>query len=156
VKRFLQEAKSAFRMTNLIAEEWFRQLVVWRYRLGGLVVLCDRHLFAEYYASDVLGQGPERTLARRLHGFLLAHSYPKPHLVICFDAPAEILFARKGEGTVEVLEERRRMYLDMRTAVGSFATADASRPVDEVVEEVKGIITDFLATRTGRLASERR
>jgi hypothetical protein len=37
---------------------------------------------------------------------MLEHFYPKPNLVIYLDAPAEMLFARKKEGTIELLEQR--------------------------------------------------
>src|SRR5207249_8325723 len=80
--------------------------------------------------------GRGRPVGSRIHGFLLERVYPKPDLVIYLDAPAEVLLARKGEGTVELLERRRHDYLEMRHRVKEFAVVDASRPADAVAREV--------------------
>src|SRR3712207_8707740 len=53
---------------------------------------------------------PYTTLFRS-HGFVLAHVYPKPDLVVYLDAPPEVMLARKGEGSVEALARRRGEYL---------------------------------------------
>lgn len=146
VRRPLKAAKSALRLANLTAEEWYRQLLAWRSVHGGTVVLFDRHFFSDYYAYDVEPRHG-RALGRRVHGFLLSRLYPKPDLVVYLDAPAEVLLARKGEGTLESLERRREEYLSLAEVTKSFAAVDASRPLDEVVREVADIITAFAALR---------
>jgi thymidylate kinase len=146
VKRLFKEAKSLFRMLNLIAEEWYRQIVVSRLLARGRLVLCDRHFFPEYWEHDIANRDPKRSFARKLHGAVLRR-FPRPDLVVCLDAPSEVLHARKGEGTLESLEGRRRQYLAMEGVVEHFARVDVSKPLPEVLEEVTRVITEFWELR---------
>jgi thymidylate kinase len=63
--------------------------------------------------------------------------------VIYLDAPAEVLFARKGEGGLELLERRRQDYLNLRNLVDHFAIVDASLPEDDVARAVTEMIENF-------------
>ncbi len=143
VRRTVRATKSALRMTNQVAEEWYRQMVAWWFRRRGFVVLFDRHFFCDHYAHDVAARG-SIPLLRRLHGRLLQHVYPKPDLLIVLDAPANVLFARKGEGTPDLLEQRRREYLDLAGEVPHATIVDASRSEDEVTRDVIAAIRDFM------------
>jgi len=145
-KRGLAGIKSGLRTANWMAEEWFRQALAWKYQRQGYVVIFDRHFFADYYAHDVAGD-QRGSAARRLHGYVLGHFYPKPDLVICLDAPAEVLHARKGEGSLEWLEARRGEYLAMRDVVDHFAVVDASQPLDDVAREVAAEVERFVAAQ---------
>lgn len=147
VRRGLASLKSALRLANRLAEEWYRQYRAWSYLRRGAVVVFDRHFFSDYYAYDI-AEGPTLPISRRIHGFLLARVYPKPDLVIYLDAPPETLLARKGEGTLESLARRRREYLDLADLTGHFEIVDASRPLDEVTRDVVRVISAFSATRT--------
>ncbi len=140
VKRLAGRVKSAVRVTNWLAEEWFRQIVAWAWQRRGYLVVFDRHFFADYHAHDVAGNHPP-SLARRLHGAVLRRYYPRPSLVVCLDAPAEVLFARKGEGTLAWLEARRAEYLALHSAVDAFVVVDASQPPDAVLRDVVAAIT---------------
>ena len=134
VKRSLRTGRSFLRLANRLAEEWQRAFVAsvrWR---RGSIVLFDRHFFADYYAYDVAPG--RRSAARQLHGFVLAHLYPKPDLVLYLDASAETLLRRKGEGTLASLARRRREYLDLGEVMSNFAVVDADRPLEEVVSDV--------------------
>jgi thymidylate kinase len=131
--------RQVFRTANLIAEEWYRQAVVWRHQGRGEVVVLDRHFLFDYYDHDVAPAG-SLPLARRFHGFLLRHLYPRPELLIVLDAPGEVLFARKGESTPQALDERRRSYLRLRDQVRHSAVVDAGQPVDRVVREVSDLV----------------
>ena len=71
ITRAAQEVKSGLRVANLMAEEWFRQTVVWYYQFRGNIVIFDRHFFSDYYAHDVKGKGPSKSLARQIHGLTL-------------------------------------------------------------------------------------
>ena len=53
------------------------------------------------------------------------------------DAPAEVFFARKGEGTLELIEPRRQEYLAQADMFRSFVIVDAQQPTDAVVAEVR-------------------
>jgi len=144
--RLAKSAKGTLRLANQVADEWYRQGLAWRYRRQGHIVLFDRHFFADYYAHDVAPPpGRRRTLGRRLHGLLLRRLYPLPDLVVCLDAPAEVLLARKGEGTLELLEQRRREYFAIEPHVRAFEVVDAARPVDEVARDVASLIEAFAA-----------
>jgi thymidylate kinase len=141
--------KSAAKVFNWVAEEWFRQLIAWYHsKLRRRVVVFDRHFFADYYANDVAAAPTRRPFASRLHGLILRHAYPKPDLFIYLDASPEVLLARRGEGTLEFLERRRREYLQIRAVVPHFEVVDADRPADEVAEDVGRIIARFHESRT--------
>jgi thymidylate kinase len=157
LRRFLSELKSGLVLANLLGEEWYRSLLARHYERRGFVVLFDRHFYADYHAHDVSGEG--RTLARRLHGKLLA-LLPRPDQVIVLDAPADVLFARKPEGTPELLERRRQEYLELRSQLGNCSVVDASQDQEQVVREVLAIIRRLRARqedeqRGGRNAHDR-
>jgi thymidylate kinase len=147
LRRAAASVRASLRLVIRLSEEWFRQGLSWYYQCRGNIVLFDRHFFSDFYAHDIARNGSPRPLSRRIHGFLLEHVYPKPDLVILLDAPPEILFARKGEGTLQTLENRRQEYLRMRSLVKHFSIVDASRPQDEVVRAVTGVIEEFYRTR---------
>lgn len=147
VKRVLSEMKSGLRIANLMAEEWSRQLVAWYYRRRGYVVLFDRHFFIDYYAQDIAGPAKGRPLANRVHGWMLKHLYPRPDFIIFLDAPAEVLFARKPEGSIELLERHRQAYFQLRDTVRHFVTVDATQPLDDVTRQVIDLILEFRSNR---------
>jgi thymidylate kinase len=132
-------------MSNRIAEEWYRVGVAALYRLRGCVVVFDRHFYSDYHAYDIAEKNIPAP--NRLHGWMLQHVYPQPDLLIYLDAPAEVLFARKGEGTVELLERRRQDYLALRDHARHFVVVDASQPVEQATAEVATIIDSFLVAR---------
>ena len=139
VKRLRRSARASLRLANRLAEEWHRQLLAWRHQRRGQVVIFDRHYFSDYLAYDIAG-GPGLPLSRRIHGFLLARAYPRPDLVIFLDAPAQVLLDRKGEGTLESLERRRGDYLAVAGHCRRFEVVDATRPVDDVLDEVAQLV----------------
>lgn len=133
-RRLLQSGKNAARMTVWTSEEWLRQLVVWRHRVRGCIVVLDRHFLADYYYA---GAGSH---SARLHGWMLRHLYPKPDLVVCLDAPGELLYARKPEASVAWLEDRRLQYLRLAEVIPGMVVVDATRPVDAVLADVVSTI----------------
>ncbi len=150
VRRMALGLKSTLRFVNLVAEEWFRQAVIWFYRRRGYVVVLDRHFFFDYYANDLAAGSASRPLSRRLHGYLLRRFYPKPDFVICLDAPAEVLFGRKSEGRLEALERRRQAYVRLRDVVENFIVVDATQTEDTVARQVVDLISGFYAKRMAR------
>ena len=138
-------------MVVRISEEWFRQALAWYYLIRGNIVVFDRHFYADYYAYDVAQNNNHKTLRMRIHGWMLEHLYPKPDLVIFLDAPADVLFARKGEGTLAALEHRRQEYLQMRFVVPHFVVVDASRRQDEVALAVTEVIESFRRPRNRKM-----
>lgn len=128
-----QLLRETARFTVWTLEEWLRQLVAAWYRARGFLVVFDRHFLADHYFTDVTAG---RTSVRRAHGWMLQHLYPKPGLVICLDAPADVLYARKSEASQAWLDRRRRQYLRLSQAVPAFAVVDAGRSLETVVADV--------------------
>ena len=135
-----------------MAEEWFRQIIVGGYVRGGYVVLLDRHFYFDYYAHDVTAKG--LPWINRLHGWTLEKLYPKPDLTICLDAPAEVLWKRKGEGSLEEVAKRREEYCQLNGVIGAFFLVDATQNEAQVRAEATRIITDFWVGRQKALEPE--
>ncbi len=140
IKRILKELKSAARLMNLIAEEWYRQLIIWTFHARRYIVITDRHYYLDYYYHHIHPGSQPLTLAARFHGFILAKLYPKPNLVLFLDAPSEVLFARKGEGSLELLEKRRQEYIKLAPVVKQFHTLDATQPIEAVTQQAIDLI----------------
>jgi thymidylate kinase len=143
LQRAARGLKTSLRMAHLMTEECYRQLIVWQFVRRGYVVLFDRHYFVDYHAYDIAPTESARPLSRRLHGWFLARFYPRPDLAILLDAPGEVLFARKGEGTVELLDRRRREYAALREEFDRFEVLDATWPLEEVERRVAEAICCF-------------
>lgn len=153
IRRWSRSLRTGLSLANRMTDEWFRQCLAWYYRCRGYIVLFDRHYFVDYYAYDIAPTTEHRPLARRVHGFMLQRVYPKPELVIYLDAAAETLFARKGEGTIELLERRRQEYLEIRHHVSNFAVVDANQPPERVLQDVSQLITrHYAAKKMGQTA----
>jgi thymidylate kinase len=137
--RILREAYAGLRLVGWLGEEWFRAIVARIYNLRGFVVVFDRHFLFDYYAGHVQRQ-PGQSWATRLHGSILRRFYPRPDMVICLDAPAEVLHARKREQSVESLERRRGEYLALASVASNFHVVDAARPLPDVISEITAMI----------------
>lgn len=146
-RRAVGAVRAGLRLGNRTAEEWYRQGLAWRWQRGGAVVLFDRHFFIDYHAYDVSSEH-DRSLSRRIHGLLVAR-LPRPDLVIYLDAPAAVLLARKGEGSIEALEARRAEYRAIAPLVPRFVEVDATRPLDVVVRDVADRILEVTRHRSG-------
>jgi thymidylate kinase len=145
-RRLLATGRRTAALANRMAEEWYRLLLATLYRRRGYIVLFDRHFFTDYYAHDIAGNGSQ-SLAQRIHGLVLHRFYPRPDLLILLDAPAPVLYARKQEGSVELLERRRAEYWQLQEKVPHFSVVDATQPQEAVVREVTGLIRDFYTRR---------
>ena len=141
-------ARTAVTLANQIAEEAYRFFLAARHVRRGTVVLFDRHYFFDYYATDIVGA--DRRKAERLHGFFLSRAAPQPDLTLYLDAPAEVLFARKHEGTVTSLGQLRSEFLEVARSRADVVVLDATRPIDEVGRQARTAICDFAVTRGAR------
>ena len=137
--------RALFRLGYRLADEWFRQAVSWSYQARGYAVLHDRH-FVFDFAPEIAGR--HAPLDKRMHGWCL-RLYPRPTLVIFLDAPGALLFARKGESTVEELERRRQGFLQLARQTPGLITVDASRPLPVVYADVAGHVTRLCAQQRG-------
>lgn len=148
MRRLTTGLRSSLLLLNLMAEEWFRQALVWYYRRRGYLVLFDRHFIADYYAFDFANVGASY-LFKPPHSLLLERFYPRPDLVIFLDAPAEVLFARKGESTLESLALMRQGYMQLGRQFRSFAIVDTTQPEEKVSRDVADLIWNFYKTQMG-------
>ena len=145
-KRAKRAVRSGLRLANQLSEESYRHLLAWRQVRRGAIVLFDRHYFSDYYAYDI-ANGARRPLSRRVHGWALRRVYPRPDLVVYLDAPAEVLLARKGEGTLEALDRRRGDYLELARVTPNFEVVDVTRPLDDVAGDLISLISEFSVRR---------
>jgi thymidylate kinase len=109
----------------------------------GTIVLCDRHpLEAKAVQPNRtrLGGALERLMVRRL--------VPRPDAIVVLDAPAELLFERKGEHSVERLERWRDSYLSEFGGRGA-TVVPTSIPVEATVARVSEAVWGALSTRQG-------
>jgi thymidylate kinase len=97
----------------------------WHRRRGRLVIL-DRSPHEAHMRDGVRG------LKARLFALAVRILTPMPDLVILLDAPAEVLYARKGEHSVEILDELRRAYLSLVNDFPAHAVIDARADADVV------------------------
>jgi thymidylate kinase len=134
--------RSGIRLTNWLAEEWYRQAVASYHTHRGTVVLFDRHFLADFY-DDAQENGSPGRLSRRIHGLLLRRVYPKPNLVISLDAPAEVLYERKPEGSLERLKKKQAEYRAVCGLFPEVVVVDAAMPADEVTREVASVIQAY-------------
>jgi thymidylate kinase len=126
------------RLINRLLEEWYRQVLSWSYQIRGCAVIYDRHFLYDFTLDGI--DGEKQPADKRLHRWFLENWYPRPHLTIYLDAPAEVLFARKGEKTLEELERRRQAFLQLGCTAKNFVRIDATRSLDVVYADVSRLI----------------
>jgi thymidylate kinase len=113
-----------------LARQWCRYLVARFHRFRGRLVLFDR------YTYDALLPPKRRTPARVVRRWVFAHAVPAPDVVVLLDAPAELMFRRKGEHSEAFLEQRRGDYLDLRRRLPDMVVVDAAQDLDDVRRDV--------------------
>ena len=120
---------------------WRRLLVAYGKAWRGLVVLCDR------YPVEVLATRPPRTrLGAPLERFVLGRLLPRPDALVVLDAPGEVLFARKGEHSPEVLDRWRQGYRETLVPRGAFVVP-TDGPLKASVDAVSEIVWGRLRAR---------
>jgi thymidylate kinase len=143
----VQAVRAAARLANRIAEETARHVRIRRYARSGRIVLLDRDFLFDYDATDV--RAPNRSLERRIHGFVITRLLPRPDLVVLLDAPADVLYARKGEWSLDYLERRRADYRAALRHARRSVVVDTTRPLGEVIDEVLRAIGTDVAPGAG-------
>jgi thymidylate kinase len=138
--RARRAVKDTTRLAAWTMEEWLRVVVAAAYKYQGNIVLFDRDFLADYAFAGP-SDPSQATRASKAHVWMLRHVFPKPDLVICLDAPADVLYARKPESSVEWLEQRRQQYLRVGSLVRDFVVIDVDRPFADVKADVVQLIT---------------
>ena len=115
-----------------------------RLRRSGLV------LFDRYYHDLLVDPTRHRYGGPMWLAKAVGRVFPRPHLVMLLDAPAEVLHARKQEVSLEETVRQREAYLDLVQKLPNGHVVDASKPVPEVVADAERVILDYVAARTAR------
>jgi len=116
------------------------------HRTLGRLVLIDRHVV------DVVLPSPDLDWRGRVTAALVLRTAPDPDRLVFLDAPAEVVYARKGELTLEELRQRRSYYRSLAGRFPRLVTVDATQAVEQVLREVSALIWSDLQ----RLAATRR
>jgi thymidylate kinase len=135
------------RFLNRLAEAWYRQVVSLSYQLRGYVVVYDRHFFFDTVPLVIDPNVQEEQRLDSLYYWILSHLYPKPHLTVFLDAPAEVLYERKGEATPDYLNRQREAFLEQGKKLANFVRVNATQPPGKVLEDVTRHIMEFHASR---------
>ena len=136
------------RFLNRLAEAWYRQVVSMSYQLRGYVVVYDRHFLFDAAPMVTNSQIQKQPPLDHLYYQIISHFYPEPNLVILLNTPAKILYERKGEATPEYLNRQMEAYLKQGEKLDSFVQVDATKPIDQVLEEVTQHILDLYESQT--------
>ena len=137
---------ATLRLMNRLFEEWFRLSISWYYQLLGYLVVYDRHFIFDY-APNPNDNHKNYRLTEKIHNWSLSNLYEKPGLVIFLNAPAEVLFSRKGEATLEYLKAKNDVFLKTGERMPNFKIVDASKPLDQVFENIKNLILEYSNSR---------
>ena len=130
--------------------QWTRYLTARYHQARRRLVIFDRYT----YDSLLPSRQPLSPL-KRARRWLLAHSCPAPDLVIMLDVPGEMLYARKGEHSAELLEQQRQNYLKLKPYLPQLVVVNATQDADTVRRVVIGLIwRGYLAKQAGVQASQ--
>jgi thymidylate kinase len=115
--------------------QWQRYLMARYHQARGRFVIFDR------YSYDALLPPPQPlSWSKQWRRWLLAHACPAPDLVLVLDAPGEVLYARKGEHSIDSLEEQRQRYLQLKKHLPQMMVVDATRDAEQMRREVTSLI----------------
>jgi len=125
----------SLRFANNMLEQWYRYGMSYYHLIRGRLVLFDRYVY-----DSPGSMGARRSAKSRARRWLLSFAAPRPDLVVFLDAPGEVLFARKGEHSPEILEQQRQHYLELRRHLPQMVVVDATRGAEQVRRAVTSLI----------------
>jgi thymidylate kinase len=128
------------RLLNRLAEEWYRLLISLSYQKRGFLVVYDRHFLVDSIPDKLDTEISRNRLTTRIHDWILKNLYETPSIIFFLYAPAEVLFARKGEATIDYIKAKNEAFLKFGENLKGFEVIDATQQVDKVFEDVKGKI----------------
>ena len=141
------------RLANRVSEELYQEAIRRWHQARGRVVVCDRFYLADFHAHD-LSDDPSRTWDRRVHGAFLRWCFSAPDLVVLLTAPAEVLYERKHEGSIDSLTRRQAEYASYAQTVTEALVVDATKPIVDIVDLVTSAIHQRLAGQGVAVGSE--
>jgi thymidylate kinase len=119
---------------NRCLENWLRHFMARFYKSRGRVVIMDRYPFGETTFDH------DQHSMKKVSRSLLNAFQTRPDLTIMLDAPAHVLFERKGEHNIEVLEKQRRRLKAFISDVPNVTIVDAQMDAESVVIKVCDIL----------------
>jgi thymidylate kinase len=132
---YQRPSRSRVGLPGRLGTQWARWLEGAYQRRRGRLVLFDRYSYEALVPNRF--RHSRRGRARR---WLLGHSCPPPDLVVLLDAPGELLYERKGEHDVALLERQRAAYRALVSRLPRAVVVDASRDVGAVRPEITAAI----------------
>jgi len=135
-------AKPANRLNSLVrlAYYWLDYIIGFNF-LVRRDVQFDRFSVFDRYSYDLLVD-PARTrlnLPMWLRKIFVKFM-PHPKLVFFLDAPAEVIFKRKQELTLNEISRQNKLYKEVVSSNKRFISLNSNRPVNEIVDEAIKII----------------
>ena len=140
----LSRLRRLVRVSNWIAEEAYRVILIRRIRRRGAIAVLDRDFYCDYYWNAVAPSDEHRPIDVRLHGAFLRRWYPRPDLALLLDAPPEVLMRRRPEHDLPGVVARRDGYLALADVLPAFAVVPADRPLPDVVDDIARRIVAFV------------
>jgi len=133
-----------------LVRQWGRYGMARLYRARRQLVIFDRHTY-----DEMLPPSARQSLLKRWRRWLLTLGSPKPDLVIFLDAPGEMLYARKGEHTPDLLEQRRQDYLHLLSRLPHPVIIDAAQDAAQVRHQAMALIWKvYLDRQVGRTPTQ--
>ncbi|MDQ3855899.1 MAG: hypothetical protein M3281_05820 [Chloroflexota bacterium] len=124
---------------GLLLVVWWRYAISLYHRALGRLVIFDRYVY--------LPPPRQHSFIKRAKRWLREHSCPTPDLVIVLDAPAELMYKRKGELTPAQLEADRQHLLSLTRQVARAQVIDATAPPDVIRRDVVDRVWKLYADR---------
>lgn len=118
-----------------LLQQWRRYATARYQQARRKLVIFDRYTYDSLLPSD-----KPLTRSQQWRRWVLARACPAPDLVILLDAPGEVLFERKREHSIELLESRRQSYLNLQTEVPQTVVIDATQDMDTVRRMITKVI----------------
>lgn len=137
---------------SLIDLLWLHGVRMRLWMARGQVVVCNRYMLDGLV--DFRVNFPAARVEKRLLYRLLRRVSPRPDAAFCLLIPAARSMERARAKsryhweTLEVLEQRRREYLDLCREFG-VQILDGSRPVEEIARSIDQRVGEVLAPRAG-------
>ena len=115
------------------------------HRARGRVVLVDRFVY-----DAILPDDQDRSLVGRIISTCSLRLAPAPDVMLVMDAPGAVMFARKGEHSVEILEQRRASYAKLAAIVPGSTLIDATSSAADVLATATQVIWSRYVSASAR------
>jgi hypothetical protein len=138
--RSRRHLKSMVALALRVPEELYRMLIAATYARRGYLVVLDRHPYVDYHAERIARTRGWLRVGDRIHGYLLDRVYSRPGRVVLLDAPAEVLFARKSDGSLEAVAARRAECRAAADALGGALVLDVAADAETVWEDLVSLV----------------